>query len=87
MSFNLAQFHDNVLLATNIPPGTRTTLVQEICDLLSEIWKLEVLFDCVDSGAATCVGDCLKQSRRALGVHMTVEGRAELYFCTPLSTH
>ena len=38
---SLAQFRDNVLLATNVPPGTRTTLVQEVCDLLSDIWKLE----------------------------------------------
>ena len=74
MWFSLAQFHDNVLLATNIPPGRRTTLVQEVCDLVSEIWRLEVLCDCVDAGAARCVGDCLKQSRRALGVHMTVGG-------------
>ena len=36
MWFSLAQFRDNVLLATNLPPGTRTTLVQEVCDLLSE---------------------------------------------------
>ena len=35
--FSLAQFRDNVLLATNIPPSTRTTLVQEICDLPSDI--------------------------------------------------
>ena len=45
-----AQFRDNVLVATNIPPSTRTTLVQEVCDLLSEIWKLEVLCDRVDAG-------------------------------------
>ena len=74
MWFSLAQFRDNVLLATNIPPGRHTTLIKEVCDLLSEMWKLEVLCDCVDSGAATCVGDCLKQSCRALGVHMTVGG-------------
>ena len=49
-------------------------LFQEVCDLLSEIWKLEVLCHCVDSGAATCVGKCLKQSRLALGVHMTAGG-------------
>ena len=73
MWLSLAQFKDNVLLATNIPPSTRTTLVQEVCDLLSDIWKLEVLCDCVDAGAVTCVGNCLQQSR-ALGVHMTVEG-------------
>ena len=56
------------------PPSTRTILLQEVCDLLSEIWKLEVLCDCVDAGVVTCVGDCLQQSRRALGVHMTVGG-------------
>ena len=33
--FSLAQFRDN---ASNIAPGTRTKLVQEVCDLLSEIW-------------------------------------------------
>ena len=74
MWFSLAQFRDNVLLATNLPPGTRTTLVQEVCDLLSDIWKLEVLCDCVDGGAPSCDGDCLSQSRRALGVHMTLGG-------------
>ena len=66
------QCMDNVLLATIIPPGTRTTLVQEICDPLSEFWKLEVL--CDYAGAGSCEGNCLKQSRRALGVHMTVGG-------------
>ena len=71
--FSLAQFRDNVLLATNIPPSTRTTLVREVCDVLSKIWKLEVLRDCVDAGV-TCVRNCLQQSRRALGVHMTVGG-------------
>ena len=86
MWFSLAQFRDNVNLATNIPPSTRTTLVQEVCDLLSEIWKLEVPCDCVDAGAVTCVGDCLQQSRRALGVHMIV-GRTELHRHTPLRTH
>ena len=30
MWFSLAQFRDNVLLATNIAPGTRTTLVQGV---------------------------------------------------------
>ena len=72
--FSMAQFLDNVLLATNIPPSTRTTLVEELFDLLSGIWKLEVMCDCVDAGAATCVGDCVQESRRALGVHMTVGG-------------
>ena len=74
MWFSLAQFRDNVLLATNLSPGTRTTLVQEVCDLLASIWNLEVLCDCVDGGAQSCDGDCLSQSRRALGVHMTVGG-------------
>ena len=74
MWFSLAQFRDNVLLATNLSPGTRTTLVQEVCDLLASIWNLEVLCDCVDGGAQSCEGDCLSQSRRALGVHMTVGG-------------
>ena len=75
MWFSLAHFRDNVLLATNIPPSTHTTPQQKVCDLLSEIWKLEVLCDCVDAGVVTYVVDCLQQSRRALGVHMTVEGR------------
>ena len=70
----LGQFRDNVLLATNIPPSTHITLVQEVCNLLSEMWKLEVLCDCVDAGAATCMGHCLQQSRRALGVRMSVGG-------------
>ena len=66
MWFSLAQFHDNVLLATNITPSTRTILMQEVCDLLSEIWRLEVLCDRVDAGVVTCMGDCLQHSRRAL---------------------
>ena len=37
MWFNLAQFRNNVLLASNFAPGTHTTLVQEVCDLLSDI--------------------------------------------------
>ena len=37
MWFSLAQFRDNVLLATNIPPSTRTTLVQEICVLVRNL--------------------------------------------------
>ena len=74
MWFSLAQFRDNFLLATNIPPSTRTTLVQEVCDLLSKIWKLEVLCDCIDARAVSSVGNCLQHSRRALGVHMTVGG-------------
>ena len=59
MWFSLAQFRDNVLLATNVLPGTHTTLVQEVCDLLSDMWKLEVLCDCVDGGAPSCEGNCL----------------------------
>ena len=74
MWFSLAQLRDNVLLATNIPPSTRTTPVQEVCDLLSKIWKLEVLCDCVDARAVSCVGNCLQQSRRTLGIHMNVGG-------------
>ena len=48
--FSLAQFRDNVLLASNISPGTRTNLVKEVCNLLSQIWDLEVLCGCIDSG-------------------------------------
>ena len=65
-------------------PSTRTTLVQEICDLLSEIWKPEVLCDCVDAGAVSCVGNCLQQSRRALGVRMTVGGGQSCTVTHPL---
>ena len=41
---------------------------------MSEIWDLEVLCDSADTGASTCVGGCLQQSRWALGEHMTVGG-------------
>ena len=72
--FSLAPFRDNVRLANNISPGTSTTLVLEVCDLVSQIWDLEVLCDCVDSGDHACVGGCLNHSRWALGVHMMVGG-------------
>ena len=32
--FSLAQFRDDVLLATILPLGSTTTLVQEVCDTL-----------------------------------------------------
>ena len=37
MWFGFAQFQDNVLLASDIPPSTHTTLVQEVGDPLLQI--------------------------------------------------
>ena len=39
--FSLAQFRDNVLIASSLSPGTHTTLVQDISSLLSHIWPLK----------------------------------------------
>ena len=41
--FSLAQFRDNVLIASSLHSGTHTTLVQDISSVLSEIWQLEVV--------------------------------------------
>ena len=79
MWFSLAQFRDHVLLGNNIPPGTHTTLMLEVCDLLSQIWYLEVLCDYVNATNRCCVGPCLSQSRRTFGVHMCVGGIFPVY--------
>ena len=70
--FSLCQFRDNILLSCNLNPGSETSLVHEVCSTLSEIWKLEVLCDCLDSGQAVCTGRCLSNTVRALGISMTV---------------
>ena len=72
--FSLCQFRDNILLATNRPPSTSTTLVNTVATTLSDVWDLEVLCPCLDGGAASCEGACLSNTIRALGISMTVGG-------------
>ena len=72
MWFSLCQFRDNILFASNLSPGSKTTLVQEMCSTLSDIWNLEVLCDCLGSRQTVCIGQCLVNTARALGIYMTV---------------
>ena len=66
------QFRDSILLAMNLPPAADTSLVQIVCDTLSAVWDLELLCDCSDAGKPACNGECVTQTRRALGTCMTV---------------
>ena len=66
--FSLAQFHDHVLIASSLDPGTHTTLVQDISSVLSEIWQLEVLCECITNDNPVCSRACLSSEIRALVV-------------------
>ena len=72
--FSLAQFRDNVLIASSLGPGTHSTVVQDISSLLSHIWQLEVLCDCVIEETPICSGACLSSEVRALGFTLVVGG-------------
>ena len=72
--FSLCQFRDNILFASNQPPGRDIGIVQMVADTLSEIWNLEDLCPCVDAGATRCDGACLAHTARALGISMAVGG-------------
>ena len=63
---------DNILLASNLSPGSETSVVWKVCPTLSAIWNLEVLCDYLDSGQAVCTGQCLSNTVRALGNSMIV---------------
>ena len=79
--FSVAQFRDNVPIASSLSPGTHTTLVQDIFSLLSHIWQLEVLCDCISEETPTCSRACLSSKIRALGWW---EGALAWPRCTPL---
>ena len=81
----LCQFRDNILLATNLPPSTSTTLVNMVASTLSEVWSPEVLCPCLDGGAAVCEGACLSNTVRALGISMTVGGGVGIRSAHPLA--
>ena len=49
-----------------------TTPIQEVCDILSKIWYLEVLCLCIDAGAPACQGESLSFGVHALGEGMAV---------------
>ena len=70
--FSHTQFTVNVLMATNLPLGSNTTLVQETGDTLSNILDLQVLCECVDGGDPMCVGGCLQRGLRAVGISLTM---------------
>ena len=72
--FSLAQFRDNVLIASSLNPGTHTTLVQDISSLLSHIWQLEVLCDCISEETPTCSGACLSSEIQVPGFTLVVGG-------------
>ena len=70
--FSLAQFRNSVLIASSLDPGTHTTLVQDISSAVSEIWKLEVLFQCITDDKLVCSGACLSLEIRARGFTLVV---------------
>ena len=70
--FSLAQFRDNVQIASSLDPGTHTTLVQDISSVLSEIWQLEVLCECITDNNPVCSGASLSSEIRALGFTLVV---------------
>ena len=72
--FSFAQFRDNVPIASNIPEGTNTLVIQEICHMLFDVWDPEVLCDCITPETPICTGACLQLELRALGLTLIVGG-------------
>ena len=83
--FSLAQFRDNVLIASSLSPGTHTTLVQDISSLLSHIWQLEVLCDCISEETPTCSRACLSSEIRAVGFTLVMGGGSGMAAVHPSS--
>ena len=64
----LAQFRDNVLIAS---AGPRTaSAARDVCQMLSDVWKLLVLCPCMRNPGDPCKEACMMQDLRALGVCM-----------------
>ena len=72
------------MIASSLSPGAHTTLVQDISSLLSPIWQLEVLCDCISEETPTCRGACLSSEIRTLGFTLVVGGALAWPRCTPL---
>ena len=72
--FSLAQFRDNVLLATDLPPGSTTTLVHDAGGVrhpVKHVGPSGPMPLCGRGPAAVCWA-CLSASVRALGANSTV---------------
>jgi hypothetical protein len=64
----LAQFRDNVLVASAGPRAT--SVVRNVCDTLTSVWNLPVLCPCMQNPGDQCTAACMTPDLRALGVCM-----------------
>ena len=62
----LAQFRDNVLVAFARPRAASD--MRDVCDTLSDIWRLPVLCPCMQRHGDACTEACMGPELRALGI-------------------
>ena len=67
---SLAQFRDNILVGARRPSPTHE--MQSVCDIVSEVWNLPVLCDCMTEDLRVCQRTCTSPSLTAMGftVHL-----------------
>ena len=84
VSLALAQFRDNIVVATTEAPGT-SVVMSRVCHCLSKAWNLQVLCDCL-ADQNPCVGACMQGYCKALGLGLVRSASGEgLVFACPAS--
>ena len=62
----MKQFHDNVLMAINAQPDNYQRVVEEVRNVLQEVWGIPVRCDCANDDGV-CQGNCMGPVFGAMG--------------------